>query len=120
MLNERARDAYSIQNYGGAKQIEGVEIVQLRRFNDDGGSMTELGRLSDGVHRDGEDLGTRDSAEFIAEFRVGAAEGVDRRDGVGSPLDGGDSDLLQAVDAGIQLDDDGLHGGGTYGARNRS
>jgi dTDP-4-dehydrorhamnose 3,5-epimerase-like enzyme len=52
MLNERARDAYSIQNYGGTPQIEGVEIVQLRRFNDDGGSMTELGRLNEGVHRD--------------------------------------------------------------------
>ena len=52
MLNERARGAYSVQNYGGARQIEGVEVVNLRRFNDDGGSMTELGRLSEGLHTD--------------------------------------------------------------------
>ncbi len=27
-------------------------MIQLRRFNDDGGSMTELGRLDGGLHKD--------------------------------------------------------------------
>ena len=38
--------------YSPKKRIEGVEIVQLRRFNDDGGAMTELGRLDAGMHKD--------------------------------------------------------------------
>jgi dTDP-4-dehydrorhamnose 3,5-epimerase len=52
MLNDRARAAYTVQTYGARPPIEGVQIVELRRFHDDGGSMTELGRLADGVHRD--------------------------------------------------------------------
>ncbi|MEO0479978.1 MAG: dTDP-4-dehydrorhamnose 3,5-epimerase family protein [Planctomycetota bacterium] len=51
-LNDRARDAYSVQDYGGATPIEGVQLVELRRFNDDGGAITELGRLNQGVHQD--------------------------------------------------------------------
>ncbi len=51
MLNERAREAFHVQHYGAQPQIAGVEFVPLRRFHDDGGSMTELGRLDDGVHR---------------------------------------------------------------------
>jgi len=43
-----AADAYGVQDYSAKPMIEGVEIVQLRRFNDDGGAMTELGRLTDG------------------------------------------------------------------------
>ena len=50
MLNERAQAAFTVQSYERAPDIAGVEIVKLRRFNDDGGSMTELGRLSGGVH----------------------------------------------------------------------
>lgn len=42
---------YSVQDYSGRTQIDGLEIVQLRRFNDDGGSMTELGRLDAGLHQ---------------------------------------------------------------------
>lgn len=52
MLNEDANKRFSVQEYGPAPAIEGVEIVSLRRFHDDGGSMTELGRLNSGVHRD--------------------------------------------------------------------
>ena len=48
-FNARAQEAYSVQDYSSQPQIEGVEIVPLRRFNDDGGSMTELGRLSGGL-----------------------------------------------------------------------
>ena len=47
----KAQASYGVQDYGPRKAIEGVEIVQLRRFNDDGGSMTELGRLDDGLHK---------------------------------------------------------------------
>lgn len=47
-LNKSAAGAYSIQDYSGTPMIEGVEIINLRRFNDDGGAMTELARLADG------------------------------------------------------------------------
>lgn len=49
-FNEEASARYALQDYRGKTRIEGVELVQLRRFNDDGGSMTELGRLDGGVH----------------------------------------------------------------------
>ena len=45
-----AEKRYFKQDYAAKKRIEGVEIVELKRFNDDGGSMTELGRLEGGVH----------------------------------------------------------------------
>ena len=48
-FNDKAAAAYGVQDYSPKTQIEGLEIVQLRRFNDDGGSMTELGRLDDGM-----------------------------------------------------------------------
>jgi len=47
-LNEAAQQKYAVQDYGPRRSIEGLQIVQLRRFNDDGGSMTELARLDDG------------------------------------------------------------------------
>jgi dTDP-4-dehydrorhamnose 3,5-epimerase len=43
-----AEGAYGVQDYSSQPAIEGVEFIDLRRFNDDGGSMTELGRLADG------------------------------------------------------------------------
>ena len=49
-LNSKARGAYSIQDYGARTPIDGVQIVELKRFNDDGGSITELGRLGAGLH----------------------------------------------------------------------
>lgn len=49
-INDAARAAFSFQDYGGRPAIEGVQLVELRRFNDDGGSITELGRLTAGVH----------------------------------------------------------------------
>ena len=51
-LDARAKAAYSVQEYAPRSAIEGVQIADLRRFNDDGGSMTELGRLIDGAHND--------------------------------------------------------------------
>jgi dTDP-4-dehydrorhamnose 3,5-epimerase len=46
----RAQQAYSVQDYSARPGIVGLEIVDLARFNDDGGSMTELGRLDGGRH----------------------------------------------------------------------
>lgn len=37
-----------LQDYSGTPRIDGVEIVELRRFHDLAGSMTELARLADG------------------------------------------------------------------------
>jgi dTDP-4-dehydrorhamnose 3,5-epimerase len=51
-FNDRAQERYFVQDYRAKPCIEGVEVVDLRRFNDDGGSMTELGRLEQGLHRD--------------------------------------------------------------------
>lgn len=50
-FNAAASQSYAIQDYRARKRIEGVEIVELKRFNDDGGSMTEIGRLNEGVHQ---------------------------------------------------------------------
>ncbi len=49
-LNDRAQDAFSCQDYKKNPPNEGVEAIELRRFNDDGGNMTELGRLAEGKH----------------------------------------------------------------------
>lgn len=49
-LNDDARGKFFRQDYAPARRIDGVEIVELRRFRDDGGAITELGRLSAGMH----------------------------------------------------------------------
>ena len=49
-LNAASAGAYSVQDYRGGAKIDGVEIVELRRFHDDGGAITELGRLTAGAH----------------------------------------------------------------------
>jgi len=49
-LNDEAQRAFSVQDYTTQPGIQGVEIVEVRRFADDGGSLTELGRLSAGMH----------------------------------------------------------------------
>jgi dTDP-4-dehydrorhamnose 3,5-epimerase len=38
-----------LQDYSRKPSIEGVQIINLHRFNDDGGSFTELLRLKDGL-----------------------------------------------------------------------
>jgi dTDP-4-dehydrorhamnose 3,5-epimerase len=43
-----AKAAFQIQSYGPSPTIDGVQLVDLRRHHDDGGSMTELARLVDG------------------------------------------------------------------------
>src|SRR5262247_3720317 len=47
-LSPAAKRAFQIQSYGPSPRIDGVEIVELKRFADDGGSMTELARLREG------------------------------------------------------------------------
>ena len=49
-FNDAAQAGYFKQDYGRKPKIEGVELVELTRFNDDGGAMTELGRLNAGQH----------------------------------------------------------------------
>jgi dTDP-4-dehydrorhamnose 3,5-epimerase len=48
-LTPPAKRAFQTQSYAPAPGIDGVELVELRRHADDGGSMTELTRLHDGV-----------------------------------------------------------------------
>ncbi|HZN38353.1 MAG TPA: dTDP-4-dehydrorhamnose 3,5-epimerase family protein [Planctomycetota bacterium] len=49
-INEKAKAAFVYQDYTKQPPIDGVQIVELKRFNDDGGSITELGRLTAGMH----------------------------------------------------------------------
>ncbi|MBK8975221.1 MAG: dTDP-4-dehydrorhamnose 3,5-epimerase family protein [Planctomycetes bacterium] len=49
-LNDRAREAFSRQDYAPAPRIDGIQVVELTRFHDDGGSITELGRFASGLH----------------------------------------------------------------------
>jgi dTDP-4-dehydrorhamnose 3,5-epimerase len=48
-LGDDAKRALSVQDYTPARPIDGVELVELRRFSDDGGAFTELGRLDAGA-----------------------------------------------------------------------
>src|SRR6185503_18896864 len=48
-FNDAAQKKYAVQDYKAKRSIEGLELVQLKRFNDDGGSMTELARLDGGL-----------------------------------------------------------------------
>ena len=50
-LTPDAESRYAVQRYGGGATIEGVVLSPLRRFRDDGGSMTELARLERGAVR---------------------------------------------------------------------
>jgi len=43
-----AKRVFQLQPYGPAPTIDGVRLVELKRHHDDGGSMTELGRLVNG------------------------------------------------------------------------
>lgn len=47
-FSDSAQKKYAVQDYTPKRAIEGLEIVPLKRFNDDGGSMTELVRLEGG------------------------------------------------------------------------
>lgn len=48
-FTRNAQAAFKLQDYAALPKIDGVEIANLKRFNDDGGSFIELSRLSKGV-----------------------------------------------------------------------
>src|SRR5712664_4535562 len=48
-LSDAAKRAMALQDYGRPPEIEGVQLVELKRFTDDGGSFMELARLNRGV-----------------------------------------------------------------------
>lgn len=48
-LNPRWKDVYTKQKYGAGAKIDGVDIIPLRQFHDDGGNFTELARITEGV-----------------------------------------------------------------------
>ena len=47
-LSPDAKQRFHVQSYGTPSEIDGVQIVELKRHHDDGGSMTELSRLVEG------------------------------------------------------------------------
>jgi dTDP-4-dehydrorhamnose 3,5-epimerase len=47
-LSPDAKRAFKTQSYAPAPRIEGVEIMELARHQDDGGALTELARLNEG------------------------------------------------------------------------
>jgi dTDP-4-dehydrorhamnose 3,5-epimerase len=47
-LSPDAKRAFQLQSYLPVPTIDGVEVVDLKRFHDDGGNFTELVRLGDG------------------------------------------------------------------------
>ena len=49
-LGDAAKRAFALQDYSAQAPIGGVEIVELKRFVDDGGTFVELGRLTAGAH----------------------------------------------------------------------
>jgi dTDP-4-dehydrorhamnose 3,5-epimerase len=49
-IHGKAAAAFFFQDYAGRTTIDGVQIVELKRFNDDGGAITEPGRLTAGMH----------------------------------------------------------------------
>ena len=57
-LSPEAKRAFQLQSYTPVQAIDGVELVDLKRFSDDGGNFTELVRLGAG------------SAEALRDFTV--------------------------------------------------
>jgi len=48
-LSADAKRAFSLQSYAPVPRVEGVQLVDLARHVDDGGALTELGRLRAGA-----------------------------------------------------------------------
>jgi dTDP-4-dehydrorhamnose 3,5-epimerase len=51
-LGEQYRERFSVQEYRSGPRIDGVELRELRRFEEDGGSFNEVMRVSDGEAED--------------------------------------------------------------------
>jgi dTDP-4-dehydrorhamnose 3,5-epimerase len=47
------RDTISTQEYSQRTEIEGVRLIDLKLFNDDGGSFVEIARITDGGYLEG-------------------------------------------------------------------
>jgi len=47
-LSQEIRALFKLQDYGKRPGIDGVAVIPLKRFHDDGGAMTELARLEVG------------------------------------------------------------------------
>ena len=47
-LSPDAKRAFQLQSYTPAQAIDGVEVIELKRFGDDGGNFTELVRANEG------------------------------------------------------------------------
>jgi dTDP-4-dehydrorhamnose 3,5-epimerase len=47
-LSAKAKALYRLQEYGDRPRVEGIEIIELARHGDDGGSLVELLRLEAG------------------------------------------------------------------------
>ena len=48
-IQESVRDSVSRQEYGAKDRIDGVQLLPLQTFAEDGGTFTELGRLAAGA-----------------------------------------------------------------------
>ncbi len=48
-LIKDVKKSIQIQDYSTQPSIDGVQIIALKRFNDDGGALTELARLNNGI-----------------------------------------------------------------------
>ena len=48
-IQESVRSSISRQEYGANSQIDGVQLLPLQTFVEDGGTFTELGRLAEGA-----------------------------------------------------------------------
>ena len=64
-LTDDARSSLCVQDYSQKPTIDGVKIINIRRFNDEGGSLTELGRLTAGV---------LDGDEFLTVAQINYSE----------------------------------------------
>ena len=49
MFSPNIEQQFTKQDYTPAKRIEGVQLIELKEFTDDGGSFLELGRFDQGV-----------------------------------------------------------------------
>ncbi len=48
-LSDEVKRKFSVQSYASQSRIDGVEVGELKRHVDEGGSLTELGRLAAGT-----------------------------------------------------------------------
>ena len=79
-LSSQAKRVFQTQSYTPRTTIDGVQIMELKRHDDDGGSMTELARLVDGVPQSVSDFVVRQvnfaeiAAGTIKAFHVHARQ----------------------------------------------